>query len=185
MSWNGKGFRLLTLHLKELFNFFEKYQWHLDERPLRNDNEINPDVLGYIFEKYINQNEKYTSQKEMGAYYTKEDITEYISKNTVIPSLFDAARKGCRIAFEGEASVWKTATRPIQIVTSTMPLKQALGLLNLPGQKLWQGSRMHPNARCGTHLRPTNMLCQRRYGERLSHGGVDTKQFAPNCQTEK
>ena len=25
--------------------------------------------------------------------------------------------------------------------------------------------------RCGTHLRPTNMLCQRRYGERLSHGG--------------
>ena len=37
------------------------------------DNEINPDVLGYIFEKYINQ-------KQMGAYYTKEDITEYISQ---------------------------------------------------------------------------------------------------------
>ena len=49
------------------------------------DNEINPDVLGYIFEKYINQ-------KQMGAYYTKEDITEYISKNTVLPFLFDAAR---------------------------------------------------------------------------------------------
>ena len=36
----------------------------------------------------------------MGAYYTKEDITEYISKNTVIPFLFDAARAKCRIAFE-------------------------------------------------------------------------------------
>ena len=48
------------------------------------DNEINPDVLGYIFEKYINQ-------KQMGAYYTKEDITEYIGKNTIIPFLFDAA----------------------------------------------------------------------------------------------
>ena len=59
----------------------------------RNDNEINPDVLGYIFEKYINQ-------KQMGAYYTKEDITEYISKNTVIPFLFDAARAKCKIAFE-------------------------------------------------------------------------------------
>ena len=67
-----------------IFDFFDRYQWHLDERPLRNDNEINPDVLGYIFEKYINQ-------KQMGAYYTKEDITEYISKNTVIPFLFDAA----------------------------------------------------------------------------------------------
>ena len=103
----GETIQIPDIAFERLFDFFEAYQWHLDERPLRNDNEINPDVLGYIFEKYINQNEKYTSQKEMGAYYTKEDITEYISKNTVIPSLFDAARKGCRIAFEGEASIWK------------------------------------------------------------------------------
>src|ERR1017187_7352142 len=53
-----------------LFNFFKDYDWHLDDREARAGNEINPDVLGYIFEKYINQ-------KEMGAYYTKEDITEY------------------------------------------------------------------------------------------------------------
>ena len=46
-------------------------------------------MLGYIFEKYINQ-------KQMGAYYTKEDITEYISKNTIIPFLFDAAREEVR-----------------------------------------------------------------------------------------
>ena len=84
---------------ERLFAFFEQYHWHLDERPLRQDNEINPDVLGYIFEKYINQ-------KQMGAYYTKEDITEYISKNTIIPYLFDAALKKCKIAFEGEQSVW-------------------------------------------------------------------------------
>ena len=43
----------------------------------------------------------------MGAYYTKEDITGYISKNTIIPALFDMARKSCRIAFEGEHSVWR------------------------------------------------------------------------------
>jgi len=78
---------------ERIFDYFDQYQWHLDERPLRADNEINPDVLGYIFEKYINQ-------KQMGAYYTKEDITEYISKNTVLPFLFDAARPKCKIAFE-------------------------------------------------------------------------------------
>jgi hypothetical protein len=43
----------------------------------------------------------------MGAYYTKEDITEYISKNTVVPFLFDAAREKCKIAFEGQRSVWR------------------------------------------------------------------------------
>ena len=83
---------------EKLFDFFDEFSWHLDERPLRNDNEINPDVLGYIFEKYINQ-------KQMGAYYTKEDITEYISKNTIIPFLFDAARKNCAVAFKPEGAV--------------------------------------------------------------------------------
>jgi len=47
----------------------------------------------------------------MGAYYTKEDITEYISKNTIIPYLFDAARKKCKIAFEGDQSVWQHLSR--------------------------------------------------------------------------
>ena len=69
---------------EKIFTFFEKYQWHLDDRFLRNDNEINPDVLGYIFEQHINQ-------KDMGAYYTKEDITEYICRNTIIPYLWDSA----------------------------------------------------------------------------------------------
>ncbi len=86
---------------KKIFSFFEGYQWHLDERPLKKDNEINPDVLGYIFEKYINQ-------KQMGAYYTKEDITEYISKNTILPFIFDQAQKDCAIAFEGDHSIWRT-----------------------------------------------------------------------------
>ncbi|MEI6259002.1 MAG: DNA methyltransferase [Deltaproteobacteria bacterium] len=85
---------------ENLFAFFDQYCWHLDDRPLRVDNEINPDVVGYIFEKYINQ-------KQMGAYYTKEDITEYISKNTLIPFLFDAAEKKCPIAFKSDTFLWK------------------------------------------------------------------------------
>jgi len=89
----GKNIKIEDKAFERIFNYFDQYQWHLDERPLRKDDEINPDVLGYIFEKYINQ-------KQMGAYYTKEDITEYISKNTVLPFLFDAARSKCKVAFE-------------------------------------------------------------------------------------
>ena len=85
---------------ERVFNFFDGYRWHLDERPYREDNEINPDVLGYIFEKYVNQ-------KQMGAYYTKEDITGYISRNTVIPYLFDAAKKKCPVAFGPDGGVWR------------------------------------------------------------------------------
>lgn len=72
--------------IKEILEFLDGYTWYLDNRPMKEDTDINPDVLGYIFEKYINQ-------KELGAYYTKEDITEYISKNTIIPFIFDKMRK--------------------------------------------------------------------------------------------
>ena len=97
----GKAIQIPDKAFERIFDYFDQYQWHLDERPLRADNEINPDVLGYIFEKYINQ-------KQMGAYYTKEDITEYISKNTVIPFLIDAARAKCKVAFDNPhgPSVW-------------------------------------------------------------------------------
>jgi hypothetical protein len=89
----GDDIKIPDQAFERVFDYFDQYQWHLDERPLRQDNEINPDVLGYIFEKYINQ-------KQMGAYYTKEDITEYISKNTVLPFLLDAARTKCKVAFD-------------------------------------------------------------------------------------
>jgi hypothetical protein len=69
---------------EKLFVFFSSWRWHLSERPGVSDREIDPNVLGYIFEKYINQ-------KQMGAYYTKEDITGYICRNTIIPALFDKA----------------------------------------------------------------------------------------------
>ena len=85
---------------ERIFAFLNQYEWCLDTRPTRTEKEINPDVLGYIFEKYINQ-------KQMGAYYTKEDITEYIAKSTIIPYLFDSAAEKYKAAFEGDDSVWQ------------------------------------------------------------------------------
>ena len=85
---------------ERLFGFFEEWTWHLDDRPLRRDNEINPDVVGYIFEKYINQ-------KQMGAYYTKEDITGYIAANTIVPRLFDMTERKCAAAFEPGSALWR------------------------------------------------------------------------------
>ena len=70
----------------DLFTFLDSYQWHLDDRPLANEQTINPDVLGYIFEQYINQ-------KEQGAYYTKEDVTGYMCRHTILPWVLDRAAK--------------------------------------------------------------------------------------------
>ncbi len=61
---------------ENLFRLFASYSWNLDDTPSGKDDEINPDVLGYIFEKYINQ-------KAFGAYYTRTEITEYLCEQTI------------------------------------------------------------------------------------------------------
>jgi hypothetical protein len=85
-----------------IFAFFKSWQWQLDDRPRHNDNEVNPDMLGHIFEKYTNQ-----SRKELGAYYTKEDITGYIARNTIIPFLFDTAERMYPEAFLPGSATWR------------------------------------------------------------------------------
>ena len=85
---------------ESLFEFFDKWRWHLDTRVTASGKDINPDVLGYIFEQYIND------RAQMGAYYTKEDITEYIGRNTIIPYLLEATAKSYPEAFAQEGPFW-------------------------------------------------------------------------------
>ena len=44
----------------------------------------------------------------MGAYYTQEDITGYIARNTILPHLLRKARENCREAFDKKTgTIWK------------------------------------------------------------------------------
>ncbi|MBL0330032.1 MAG: Eco57I restriction-modification methylase domain-containing protein [Bacteroidetes bacterium] len=85
---------------KKIFDFFDQWNWHLDNSIEATGRDINPDVIGYIFEKYIND------RAEMGAYYTKEDITDYIGKNTIIPFLFDETARNCKEPFKSNGEIW-------------------------------------------------------------------------------
>lgn len=87
---------------EKLFVFFDEWNWHLDTSITASGKDINPDVLGYIFEQYIND------RAQMGAYYTKEDITEYIARNTILPWLFNETAKKSPAAFKPNGYVWTT-----------------------------------------------------------------------------
>ncbi|ACC85124.1 Eco57I restriction-modification methylase domain-containing protein [Nostoc punctiforme] len=67
---------------EKILELFAKYSWNLDDTPEGKDDEISPDVLGYIFEKYINQ-------KVFGAYYTRPQITEYLCDRTIHKLILD------------------------------------------------------------------------------------------------
>lgn len=67
--------------IADLLDVFKSFSWNLDDRDGSKDNEINPDVLGYIFEKYINSNT--SKQKDTGAFYTPTEITTYLCDQTI------------------------------------------------------------------------------------------------------
>jgi len=97
-----EGIDIADEAFEELFGFFDKWRWHLDTRITATGKDINPDVLGYIFEQYIND------RAQMGVYYTKEDITEYIGKNCIIPFLMDeAAKTSSAKDFKTDGFVWQ------------------------------------------------------------------------------
>lgn len=72
----GTSLRVADVAFEGIFQLFASYSWHLDDTPGGAADEINPDVLGYIFEKYINQ-------KAFGAYYTRPEITGYLAERSI------------------------------------------------------------------------------------------------------
>jgi len=83
----------------EIIDFLESYRFLLDESAKGNDvenfesekGELNPDILGNIFEKTINfiSGPGSNEQKAKGAYYTPEPIVRYIVKNTIDRVLYN------------------------------------------------------------------------------------------------
>jgi hypothetical protein len=72
----GKDLQVDDVAFEGIFQLFASFTWHLDDTPGGSADEINPDVLGYIFEKYINQ-------KAFGAYYTRPEITGYLAERSI------------------------------------------------------------------------------------------------------
>lgn len=69
---------------KIIIDFIEGYIFTIS-----GEKGLDPDILGYIFEKTINYITKpgTNRQKALGAYYTPDDVTTYIAKNTIHPIL--------------------------------------------------------------------------------------------------
>jgi len=66
-----------------ILDFLSDWNWNVDERlDIVDPKNLSPAVLGHIFEQTVNQ-------KEMGAYYTPEEITGFMARRTIHPYLLD------------------------------------------------------------------------------------------------
>ncbi len=98
-------------HIGELIQFLNRYNWIVGEELPDEDRigDLTPEVIGHIYEKLVVSLEQMgetlkkinlnkfsvtkkglkAGRKRIGAYYTPEEITNYISKNTIFPFIKD------------------------------------------------------------------------------------------------
>lgn len=79
-----------TVHdsvLKDIIDLLERYNFSADGGPT----DLDPSVLGNVFEKTINYitTDRGDRNKELGAYYTPDEITSFCAERTVRPGLRD------------------------------------------------------------------------------------------------
>jgi hypothetical protein len=67
----------------EILEFLSSWNWNVDERlDIVDPKNLSPAILGHIFEQTVNQ-------KDMGAYYTPEEITGFMARQTIHPYLLN------------------------------------------------------------------------------------------------
>lgn len=78
----------------EVFELLNGYEWVIEERE-GDSATLTPSILGHIYEKSIT-----ATQKETGSYYTPEEITSYISMNTIYPYIQDRIKEKFGVEYE-------------------------------------------------------------------------------------
>ena len=127
-----------------LLNLFESRDW--------TEGNIDEFVLGAIYEKLIT----YMERKKLGAYYTPEEITSYICKNTIEPYLVDRINEKFGKKFETIDQIIESDDRKIILylfeqlkeikvldpaVGSAHFLESAIDVLVKIYKKIWEKAR--------------------------------------------
>ncbi|WP_433629081.1 Eco57I restriction-modification methylase domain-containing protein [Halomicrococcus sp. NG-SE-24] len=68
---------------RRVLEFLDEWRWRVDElAAVVEPKTLSPSILGHIFEQTVDR-------KEMGAYYTPDEITEYMAQEAIYPRLLD------------------------------------------------------------------------------------------------
>ena len=82
---NPRDVQLNPEAIKDIWDFFNGYRFLREGNNIVSDSTtINPEILGYIFERSIGDERKLT-----GSYYTREEITNYMVENTLFRYIVD------------------------------------------------------------------------------------------------
>lgn len=72
--------------IKDIWDFLKKYNFIKEDTQSSSKDQltINPEILGYIFERSIGD-----ERKKTGSFYTPEELTDFITVNTIFPYIME------------------------------------------------------------------------------------------------
>ncbi|MFC4541224.1 Eco57I restriction-modification methylase domain-containing protein [Halosolutus amylolyticus] len=80
--------------LDEVLAFLSEWNWAVDERvAAAGPKTLTPAILGRVYERTV-------TQKELGAYYTPDEITGFVARRTIHPALLDRLSEAVDAAYE-------------------------------------------------------------------------------------
>jgi hypothetical protein len=127
-----------------LFNLFESRDWV--------EGDIDEFVLGALYEKLMTEDVR----KKTGSYYTPEEITSYICKNTIEPYLVDRVNEKFNTNFESTDQIIESSDKEIlrylfeqlkeikvldPAVGSAHFLESAINVLLAIYEKIWEKAK--------------------------------------------
>lgn len=78
--WESSNFNLNNEIFGEILDFFDRYNFTMnEEEPLEKDVAVDPEMLGKIFEKLLDVEDR----KKNGAFYTPRDIVHYMCQESI------------------------------------------------------------------------------------------------------
>jgi hypothetical protein len=123
-----------------LFALFDEYQWQIGDDAPGPTGVLTPEILGVLFEQHMHP-------KEMGVYYTPREVTAYIARNTLLPTLFARADALCAASNSLKALLWQTLVRePLRYIypatrkgyEDALSAEIAVGLTDTTQRSAWQ-----------------------------------------------
>jgi len=86
---NNPDYRIDAKIMRHTIKFLDGFRFTPMEELKSDQDMLDPEILGYIFERAMNA----TDRKGSGAYYTPRQITEYMAKSTIFPTIVEKTKK--------------------------------------------------------------------------------------------
>lgn len=118
--------------MNAIFKELSKFKLVLNDNVDNSSKYISPDILGDVFEKYLNQ-------KDSGAYYTENDVIRYINQNSLVLGILNKIEEKKELISSINSQLKSEKINKLEdlLRLNINPLQVVLDLITCDNSNIW------------------------------------------------